>query len=293
MTKKICGTPELTNEVVNWKSSFTMKDGTTDTLGNVAKSYREAIGVDLQRLKLSGLITTTTQNEFIRMQKSNVFVYSHIQYVPASDVTFTNIVRASKQEVTEVCEGVWKCEEGNSHDEDLLPFLLSNPELRIYYKDAITRETPSGQMRVQKYLDSLEYVERMGCYRDGEDKRYFRDHHTYEYAEDIWTRRLSRAMKFRYTNLNIKYTAHYRGSASNSVVLQKMPEGTPLDIFLFHGSPDIMIQCKPISVEQDLITGCIETKLNKKIKLSGIRRSWPVDRICSSDDDSLCIEKVG
>ena len=33
--------------------------------------------------------------------------------------------------------------------------------------------------------------------------------------------------------------------------------------FLFHGSPD-MIQTRPISVKQNLITGCIETKLNKR-----------------------------
>ena len=64
----------------------------------------------------------------------------------------------------------------------------------MYYKDAITRETPIGQIRVQKYLDSLEYV-----------KNEMVRHHTYEYDEDIWTKRLSTGMKFRYMNLNVDY----------------------------------------------------------------------------------------
>ena len=68
--------------------------------------------------------------------------------MPASNVTFTNIVRASKQEVTEICEGVWKCKEGNNHDEDLLPFFLSNPELHMYYKDAITGQKVTRFTRV-------------------------------------------------------------------------------------------------------------------------------------------------
>ena len=78
--------------------------------------------------------------------------------MPASDVMFMKIARASKQEIKEMYEGVWKCEEGSSRDEDLLSFLLSNPKLHMYYKDAITRETASGQISIQKYLDSLEYV---------------------------------------------------------------------------------------------------------------------------------------
>ena len=66
----------------------------------------------------------------------------------------------------------------------------------------------------------------MGCYRNAEDKRYVHDRHAYEYDED---ERLSTAMK----SLNVYYTAQARGRACNSMVLLKMPEGTPLTFFYF------------------------------------------------------------
>ena len=47
------GMSELTLEVINWKSTFTMNDNTADILCNIAKMYKEAIGLDLQRLKLN------------------------------------------------------------------------------------------------------------------------------------------------------------------------------------------------------------------------------------------------
>ena len=38
-----------------------------------------------------------------------------------------------------------------------------------------------------------------------------------------------------------------------------MPTGTPIDILIFHGSPDILIKHKALAVEDEDI-GCIETK---------------------------------
>ena len=56
LDEKKFGTPELTMEVVNWKSTFMMDDGTADILGNIAKTYKEAIALDLRRLKRSSVI---------------------------------------------------------------------------------------------------------------------------------------------------------------------------------------------------------------------------------------------
>ena len=72
------------------------------------------------------------------------------------------------------------------------------------------------------------------------------------------------AIKQRYSNFNVKYTASARGRKCNSIVLSLLPAGTLLDIFLFHGSPDIMLQASPIEVEEVTYNGCIETKEYKK-----------------------------
>ena len=72
LTTRILGTPELSAQVVNWNSTFVMADGTIDTLANLAKPYRDKITADMQRLKLSGLVTTARQNLFIRVPSSTV-----------------------------------------------------------------------------------------------------------------------------------------------------------------------------------------------------------------------------
>lgn len=111
-------------------------------------------------------------------------------------------------------------------------------------------------------MESLYHVEKTDRYRNVDNKKYFRDHNLYEYAEDIWSKRLCTAIKLCYPTFDVSYTADARGRRSNSVVLQKMPAGTPLEMFLFHGSPDMMIQFAPIDVEQDSFTRCVETKFH-------------------------------
>ena len=64
------------------------------TLESIAGNFREAIVTDLQRLKLSGLLSLVKQNEFIRIPNSNDYVYLHTEYMQVSDVKFSNISRA-------------------------------------------------------------------------------------------------------------------------------------------------------------------------------------------------------
>ena len=72
------------------------------------------------------------------------------------------------------------------------------------------------------------------------------------------------ATKLRYTTVDTEYTAVFRGAQCNSVVLQQMPEGTPADILLFHGSPDILLKTRPVDMEKESIArSCIETKNNE------------------------------
>lgn len=263
--KKVLATPQLSKKVLDWSSTFKMPDGTTGSLGTIAKTYKDAIAEDLQRLKLSGLLTTAAQNHFIPMPASSVYVYVHKEYIKASDVKFTSIARTLRHDITETNEAIWSCDKEDDHDEGLLPFFLSNPELIVYYTNDATRQGSPGRVtKVQKCVESLHHVEKTGRYRNIDDEKYFRDHNTYEYAEDIWTKRLCTAIKLRYPTFDVSYTAAARGRRSNSLVLQKMPPGTPLEMFLFHGSPDMMIQFAPIGVEQDAFTGCIEAKLHRK-----------------------------
>ena len=74
-------------------------------------------------------------------------------------------------------------------------------------------------------------VEETGRYRNIEDEKYVHDHNTYEYAEDVWTKRLCIAIKSHYASFDVSYTADARGTASNSVVLQKMSGGMSLEMF--------------------------------------------------------------
>ena len=59
---------------------------------------------------------------------------------------------------------------------------------------------------------------------------------------------------------DVEYTAPFRGSICNSAVLGKMPAGTKMNIFLFHGSPDMLLNSKPIEIHKIATTGCVETK---------------------------------
>ena len=46
----------------------------------------------------------------------------------------------------------------------------------------------------------------------------------------------------------------------NSAVLCKMPAGTKMDVFLFYGSPDMLLNSKQIEIDKIATTGCIEAK---------------------------------
>ena len=148
----------MSKQVLDWSSTFKTPDGTTDNLGTIAKTYKNAIAKDLQRLKLSGLLTTAGQNHFIRMPKSSVYVYVHKEYIKASDVQFTSIARATREDITETYEGIESCDkEEDDHDEDLLTFFHSNPELIAYYKKDATRQGSTTRItKVQKCVESLQ-----------------------------------------------------------------------------------------------------------------------------------------
>ena len=221
---------------------------------------------DIQHTKFSNLTKAATQNEFVQISNSYVYVYLHKEYMQANDVTFTNIQRACKKNIIETRKYVYHCQEGENsegHDDDLLPFFYSNTELAEHYRMIISSTSDvQRRTKIQKYLDCVTYVESYGECRDDDDERFCSDHNMYYYIEDTWTKRLFRAVAFRYhVFYSVEYTAHLRGRTCNSVVLQRMPKGTPLGSLLFHGSPDILMKHRPIGIEhEDKGTGCIEIK---------------------------------
>ena len=113
---------------------------------------------------------------------------------------------------------------------------------------------------VERYLGCVSYVDLNKEYRDVDDQRFSTDHNVFCYNEDTWTKRLYAAVATRYSNDYVEYTAPLRGKSCNDAVLQKMPKGTPIDCLIFHGSPDILIKYKPLTVENEDGIGCIETK---------------------------------
>ena len=92
---------------------------------------------------------------------------------------FTSIARASKIQIVESFIGVSKCEGSHNEDlpnqeEDLLPFFLSNPELVLYYNNLPTEGTRG--IKVKECLESLQYVDKHGHYRNASDEKFCRDH---------------------------------------------------------------------------------------------------------------------
>lgn len=263
MQQKVHAEP-LCWHAVDWNSTFKMADGRFCKLANIAKEFRERILEDLQRLKFCGINGSVVQNEFVRIAKSGVYVYKHKHYTQACSVDFTSIARACKNQVTETYEAVGSCEKGEQHDDDLMPFFLSNPEL-IFFYESILSSGGTRKVKAEECLQCLHYIDINKDYRNESDERFFHDHNVYQYEEDTWTKRLFKATALRYSDFNVQYTADARGKACNSIIMTKMPTGTPLDVLLFHGSPDMMLRYKPIAVgsEESKSTGCIETKKNE------------------------------
>lgn len=58
-THPVHGEPEVIKDTLDWTSTITKADGTREILGKLCKGFQEAIVMDLQRLKQSGIVTTT------------------------------------------------------------------------------------------------------------------------------------------------------------------------------------------------------------------------------------------
>lgn len=124
--------------------------------------------------------------------------------------------------------------------------------------------------------------------RNIDDERFICDHNVYEYGEDTWTRRLYVAIKLRYTNMDVSYTADARGMACNTVILRRLPLGTKIEVLLFHGSPDMLIQGMPISWKQD----ALKPRCIRRCVFNDTRRCQSTNWIYSSDDDSNILNEL-
>lgn len=158
-SKKIDGKPR-TAQAIDWNTVFTMVDGTHSKLSSLAKDFREEILADLQLIKFSRLSVSAVQNEFVRIPGSNVYIYQHKEYMQASSVEFKNIERACAKEIIEVHKPVFLCKRNEeSHDDDLLPFFHSNPELTDIYT-IISNNSDDEQRKavIKNFLNCVAYV---------------------------------------------------------------------------------------------------------------------------------------
>ena len=270
LSKRVTGKPS-SGLAIDWNTLFTMADGTSAKLGNIVEQFRADILRDLQKIKFSRFSSTATQNEFARLPGSNVYIYQHKEYTRASSVELQSFGRACEEEMTEVCVPVFHCNDRESGHDDLLPFFHSNPELSEIFKiiNSSDNEPEQRKVSIARYLNCVAFVETNGEFRDPNDRRFHADNNRYCYSEDTWTRRLYEAVPFRYRNDDVDYTAPLRGDSCNQAVLRRMPKGTPIDSLLFHGSPDIIIKYKPITIEEEEFgIGCLETKKYQTVPYS-------------------------
>ena len=182
----------------------------------------------------------------VQQSKMNSLDFLVPMYVGASSVELQSFGRTCKQEMTEVCVLVFHCNNReSSHDDDLLPFFHSNPELSEIFKIISNNDNEPEQRKkiaVARYLSCITFMETNREFRGPNDRRLHADNNTYCYSEGTWMKRLYKAVSSRYQNDDVDYTAPLWGDSCNQAVLRRMPKGTPIDSPLFHGFPDIIIK---------------------------------------------------
>ena len=255
-----------TGLAIDWNTTFTKADGTSAKLMDIVGNFQADIISNLQKIKFRKILTTATQNEFVRIPESNVYVYQHKDNVAASGVELESFGRICEKGIGEKATAVFRCDsEECGHDDDLLPFFHSNPELLTIYP-LISNNVEEPQPRkdkIQRYLNCISFVEDrsdLGCSSD--QRRFHADNYSYVYAEDTWTKRLFEAVSSRYQSSKVEYTAPFRGRSCMQAVLKRMPKGTPIDTLMFRGSPDIIMKHKPVMIQDgsSYKFTCIETK---------------------------------
>lgn len=135
------------------------------------KQFRELILADLKLIKFSNLSTLAIQNEFLKIPRSNVYVYQHKEYVQACTVKLSDIGRASK-EIMETHIPVLSCGNEASHDDDLLPFFYSNRDLSQVYQILSINSDEPRKSKLTSYISSINYVETTKDYHIDDDKRF-------------------------------------------------------------------------------------------------------------------------
>jgi len=75
-----------TGLAIDWNTTFTKADGTSAKLMDIVGNFQADIISNLQKIKFRKILTTATQNEFVRIPESNVYVYQHKDNVAASGV---------------------------------------------------------------------------------------------------------------------------------------------------------------------------------------------------------------
>ena len=61
------------------------------------------------------------------------------------------------------------------------------------------------------------------------------DYNSFQNMEDTWSKRLFGALVYRFKHFDVEYTASFKGPVCNSVVINKLPSSTSLDVLYFIG----------------------------------------------------------
>lgn len=229
----------------------------------ICSTLLQSIQIDLVRLKTAGIINSTEQGSFKRVNCTFLYVYSHNDYKEGSKVNFEFIEGCTMCPVTEEVEVIVYC--GHQYHDNFIPFYLSNSLMLSMLKEARLLAEECRHPILDSLWDSVNYVCNTKQYRPNTlDNQCFFDEREYDYCEDTWSKRLFYILTSQYQNHVVEYTADLRGQHANGPVLARMPPGTPISVLLFHGSPDLIIKHKPVTLTTNKDMGASEGAIENK-----------------------------
>ena len=179
---------------------------------------------------------------FVRVPDTKIYVYhhNHHSYATCSGTTFSQL-NSLTVNIQEGEEMVSECAENIDHHYNLLPFFVNNKRVLEKYTTIAARH---GNENIKSEAAIAQRIIEGKISLYASDLTSFPTHsdpHTCNWTENDWTKRLVPGLRKLLTK-NIEYTAEM-GPLWHDALIHKILgiEGVAADVFLFRGSPDIVI----------------------------------------------------
>lgn len=211
---------------------------------------------------------------FTRIDETECFVYHHTVHTASSAALYSNFYHSSVFETTKEEKIIQPCK-ATDHDHHLLSnFFRSNPQLKAYLqfeleqKRMFLEELKVGTLRthmVNQTEKLKEYLEELESFVNLPDQNSMLFAYNVDHMEggllcneDVWTKRLVGGLErilptcvFVHGEVDVMFSAdtkEFNKSLSKYSRLDAVSASSHTGISVFHGTPDIIIKDKPLTV---------------------------------------------